>query len=729
MPPASAMGDAMPRFARRVLVLLVVGILVPAAALTFLRLRDIDPRGRASWSATPLVLDQKPRELTVFVPGCDVRSLVLHPGADVTGSVARGPLDVAPADHVSEPARRLGVEFARRSWGPRAQVWTTSAGGATVRVLGSSPIPVPLESPAPAWREALTLQLRVQDHTGQAAAGVAPLALDTARPVTLDLFDDDWLGHFACAFDGADRTRAWTVIGATFVLMVGMALLGAAWLARAISPTAVPRLPFRAATWLPVLLAGATTIVYALVVPPFEAPDELAHFDFARYVATTGTLPGAVPAADDEWRASSYEWVQQPLYYIGAAALLKVTGLDAPGPSLVMNPRSRLQPGGTEPTIFEHAAPPVPATAHEGLRLLRLMSLFMAVGTALVIARLVTLVTDDGLIAATVAGGLGLVPQWCAVMGAVSTDPPATFLAAIATLAIARVGLGRAHTGCLLLTGLSIGAAYAVKSTAVFLVPMALLACAIAATDTGSPAAAATRRSELWRFVRRVGRYGLLVVTGILLASAWIHVRAWIVFGDPLAFAFKKAVLEAGGFVPTRGPMPWHPEFWGQMRVMVFEPFWARFGSLGAGPFPGSSVWLVYGAASLLLLASATVGVCGTWLAGLRQVRAGNARGRQARRVVPVSLCVVGVCAGLAAWIGVNLAPRADIVVHWTPRHILPLTAPAAVLIAGGLSYLSAASSRTRRLAALVVGLTLPALALAWLGVLRATVLMFHFGY
>ena len=43
------------------------------------------------------------------------------------------------------------------------------------------------------------------------------------------------------------------------------------------------------------LMAGATTVVYGLVVPPFEPPDELAHLQYARFVATTGTLPSAVP--------------------------------------------------------------------------------------------------------------------------------------------------------------------------------------------------------------------------------------------------------------------------------------------------------------------------------------------------------------------------------------------------------------------------------------------------
>ena len=122
----------------------------------------------------------------------------------------------------------------------------------------------------------------------------------------------------------------------------------------------------------------------------------------------------------------------------------------------------------------------------------------MALGTTWLIARLLTTVTSDPLVIATVAGGLGLIPQWCAVMGAVSTDPPATLLAAAATLAIVRVAHGRMRANWLLLTGLLIGAAYAVKATAIFLVPMAVLACVLDAANrerlgTGQPRVRRTR--------------------------------------------------------------------------------------------------------------------------------------------------------------------------------------------------------------------------------------------
>ncbi len=84
---------------------------------------------------------------------------------------------------------------------------------------------------------------------------------------------------------------------------------------------------------------------------------------------------------------------------------------------------------------------------------------------------------------------------------------------------------------------------------------------------------------------------------------------------------------------------------------------------------------------------------------------------------------------GLAAWLAVNLVPRADMVVHWTPRHILPLTAPAALLVGAGLERLRQCPAFMQRAAAAATGLTVVALAIAWLAVLRATMLMLHFGY
>ncbi len=684
---------AMPEGALRIAGLLLVALALGAGLLTVRGMRDVDPRGPTTRAGGAPAFDTTPRDVTLFLPACRVRAVLVHVATPTTG--------------------QLGVElFAAGRDGNANRVAAT-----TVAFTAGRPTAIPLERLTLPWRSPLTLRLRTPDGL---------VTLDERRPFALDVASHSPFGDLACAFDGGASIPAAAMLAAACAVLLGSGLLAAAWLARAAG--ARHEGPTRGRQFIAVAMTGGSVLVYGLVVPPFEPPDELAHLQYARFVATTGSLPREVPPPDSEWRASSYEWVQQPLYYLGAAGLLATTGLAAPGPALTPNPRARLHPGGTEPTIFQHAGPPSPDTGHRALRLLRVVSLLMALATAWVMTRLVSAVTDDPLVVGTVAGGLGLIPQWCAVMGAVSTDPPATLLATLATLAIVHVARGRTRPTWLLGTGLLIGAAYAVKATAVFLAPMAVLACVVAASPRLPSSPGSVRLASLRGRLVLAGRWSLLVGLGVLLAAGWIHARAWNVFGDPQAYAFKVAVLEAGGFRPVPGPMPWQPEFWPQMRVMVFEPFWARFGSLGAGPFPGSRVWLLYGGASLLLLAWAMVGVGDTSRRAFAALRRRRAATDPAVGVSAVAICACGVAIGLAAWAAVNLVPRADMVVHWTPRHILPLTAPAAVLVAAGLERARHWPPTARRLGDLAMTLTLVALAAAWLAVWRATVLGFHFG-
>ncbi len=686
---------AMRSAVRPIVAIVVLAMLLGAALVALRALGVADPRGRASWLGTTPAFDATPRDVVLFLPACDVRAVVLQPSTPNPGQVEA-------EFFVAEPdgsARRAG------------------AVSATARP--GTPIALPLGDVRPPWRAPMVVRLR---HHG----GV--LTLDARRPFTLALSPATRLGSLPCAFDDGSPTRTGLLLGTVLVVMLVSGVVGAAWFGRAIGARDVPAGP-RGAAWMAMLAAGATVVTYLLVVPPFEPPDELAHFQYARFVATTGTLPSTVPPHDSEWRASSYEFVQQPLYYLGAAVVLKAAGLDAAAPAPTLNPRSRMRPGGTEPTIFQHGLPSAQPTGHRGLLLLRLVSAVMALATTWVIARLVTTVSTDPLVIVTVAGGLGLIPQWCAVMGAVSTDPPATLLSAAATLALVGIATGRGGNRSELWAGVLVGAAYAVKATAVFLVPMAVLACLLAAANRERLDTA--RTSDVGRALAAAWPSLLRLAGGVAVAAAWVPIRAWMVFGDPQAFAFKKAILEVGGFVPTAGPMPWTAEFWQQMRVMVFEPFWARFGSLGAGPFPGSRVWLVYAAASVVLVLVAVSGVIGWTRAGRRAGRAGpaDAEGRAAFAMRAVFVCTLGVGVGLVAWVAVNLLPRPDMVVHWTPRHILPLTAPAALLVAAGLERLRQSAAYMRRAAAAATGLTVVALAIAWLGVLRATMLMLHFGY
>lgn len=644
-------------------------VLLCAAAWTAWTLHAPDPRGRAAWGNVSLRLDPTPVDVEVYLPGCAVAGIIVR------------------ADDPTAASRHV-----------RASVWQTHAPGrrpltgdllATFDVDGHAEVALPY-SPR---RERVLLQVQAD----------RPLALDRERPFSLRLARPHPLGLLSCVVDQND----WALAAWLSVTVLG--LTGIGWMAGCVlsGPLtfSVParRSPVAAAAAIAVGLHAA--LICQFIVPPYEPPDELAHFQYTRFVATTGTLPSAVPARGSEWEASAYEWVQQPLYYMVGAALLWTAGEAPAAPAPVVHPQSRLL-GGPGVNLYRHPDVTSPGGTTRAFWLLRGLSLVMA-GAALFCAlRAVTMATGNFALAAVATAAVGLVPQWGAVMGSVSTDPPATCAAAIAMLLLGRAAQAPAGWHWSAAAGLATGLACATKVTSVFLGPAAVVVLL-----------------AVHRHDRHAGmRHGAAFATAATLGAAWVPLRAWLVFGDPLAREFKREVLALGGFHVTEGPPVLSAAFVGQMQTMVFEPFWARFGSLGAGPLPGTRLWWIYGAATAALLFAMSIGMLAAW----RRVRRtpADVRGWMAMA------SVAGVATGCALWAWINLVPRADVIVHWTPRHLLPLTVPLLVVTAVGIQRVNASLSARHRLllrAALAGGLI--ALGLASLAVWRSVVLGFHFGY
>lgn len=656
----------------RVLALACVAVLLAAGAGLGLSLRAPDPRGRTARAAAPIVLlPGAPQTWTLYLPSCDVTAVRVHAGAG-----AGGPVD------------------ATVTAGQRA---ITQNGFTSIAVPAGGHADIPVTD-APA-RQRVTLTLAARDGS---------LALQSDRPFELRASDASLAGLLPCAI-GAPRPIAWIVAGVMALHLIGFGVLAAYVAGGGLLARARPR---DGLSWHPALaavLAGTTVVAYAALVPPFEPPDEMAHLQYARFVATTGGLPTTLPP-EDEWRGSAYEWVQQPGYYLVAAAVLQALGDPSAAPTPQRHPESLIA-GGPDIAIYQHPDETSPPGALYNVWLLRVVSVLMAMLAVWWTALAIRLATGDARLALAAAACLGLVHQWAAVMGSVSTDPPATAAAAAATWLLCRYLHKPAHWPAALVVGLVTGLACAMKITAAFLLPMMAVALVIVAGREG------------WR---PAWRSTAAYVVGVTLAAGWIPLRAWLVFGDPLARAFKREVLALGGFVVLDRPPIFSLAFADELRRMVFEPFWARFGSLGAGPLPGTRLWWIYGAATLVLIVLATAGITRAAGTAMRAVRR-----RQSPTAIAACLmtCTAGVGVGLGLWAWINLVPQDDVIVHWTPRHILPLTTPLLVMAAAGLQTLAGCMPPTlrvlvRRLAAAGVLV----LAVAGLAVLRSVILGFHFG-
>lgn len=627
-------------------------------------------------------------EQTFFVPACAPAHLDLFLNAAAGGT--RVALTVT-ADRAP-----IGEK-------PDALTLTTEPGQRSFRMA--------FAQSADTWRRLFVLRGHVIDGP--------PLELRTAVPAfdwrgSLRL-DGAWLGRRAltfraaasndaplsgwrCAFDQTGASRSGFAMAALLLLLGSVAIV----ITRVVSPSS--RRSRGRLWWLPpITVALSAGFVWLAVVPAYEGPDEVAHLQYSRFVALERALPGGPPPEGSPWTNQFYEWVQPPLYYLLAATTLHLTDTARPEPIIRPNPASMLQ-GGIERSLYRHGEPDRNSRGRRGFDLLRLVSWLMMGLTVLVAARALSRHLDDSTLAAAAASSLPLVPQWSAVLTTVSNDSLATMLAtlAAATLLSARPS-GRASSRAVV-AGILCGLALATKLTAAFLLPMG-----VAAILVSHP----TRRLA----------DGALMGAGVLAGTGWVFVRNAWVFGDPLASDFKRMILDRSGFVALSHAQPSIADaaFWTNLHGQLFEAFWARFGSLGVGPTPGSRLWWFFGAVSggLLVLLAA-----GFWFA----VRRSSFQHRA--QVAPATVVAAwGTAAGFALWLGVNLAGLDDVVVHWTPRHLLPLSLPALWVAVAGLQALRRTSAehpcRSCRLAA---GGFLLLLTLSWLACLRHVMAQFHFG-
>ena len=377
---------------------------------------------------------------------------------------------------------------------------------------------------------------------------------------------------------------------------------------------------------LAIIAAGycALGIVYLLATPAFEASDELVHYPYVKYLADGRGLPP--PVSDRALNPAQQEATQPPLYYALAALATAWLDTGSAGAPYTINPHARIG----EPAATDNRNMVVPASGDEGLerrlvlavRLIRLLSLAMGLGTVLLtyqLARLVAPTRPDLALGAALVNAT--VPGFLFIAASVNNDNLVTLLASLTLyllLRIVRAGAvggedagAQPRVGPLVLLGLALGGAALAKLGGLLLAP-------VVAVGLGY---VAWRRHDWWGLVR----WGAIVGGVAFACAGWWYLRNWALFGDPTLIAQHVAIV--GG-----RPYPVSP-----LDVVFVEgeglrwSFWGVFGGFNVAADP-----LVYRLYDVLT---------GVALAGLvwRAIRAW--RGGRVLPTIPVTL--------LGLWVGV----------------------------------------------------------------------------
>lgn len=299
-------------------------------------------------------------------------------------------------------------------------------------------------------------------------------------------------------------------------------------------------------------------VLYAVYTPPWQAPDEPAHYNYIRFVAEEGALPVIGPGDYDQAYLGrivsegfpqglsvaplTYEDHQPPLYYLLATPVYLLTG-------------GRLLP-------------------------LRLLSVALGLIWLTVVHRLArALCPDRPFLALTAAGLAALIPQHIAMTAAVNNDILAELLLATTLLLALRPDPNPWVLGAV------VGLALVTKTTAYIALPVALVA--LGSNHKGYPYGA---------------RAGRMLLAALLVAGPWLA-RNVVVYGwmDPLGLARHNTVVtgqpRTAEWLALYGPLGLAERF---VRT-TFQSFWGQFGWMAVPLHP--PVYLALAALSGLVVA------------------------------------------------------------------------------------------------------------------------------
>jgi hypothetical protein len=431
--------------------------------------------------------------------------------------------------------------------------------------------------------------------------------------------------------------------------------------------------------------------LYAVLTPPWQAPDEIAHFEYAWLLGQLKHIvwtENASPALEQQIIQSLYDFHAWP--YVGLAApAVRPERLD----DVPFYGRSRtLTRFSLSYVIYAAAALPFSeAGIITQLYVMRLVSVLLGGCVVALTYQLARLVEPQ---APALAWGsalfVALLPQHAFITGAVSDQSLAELLATISIYGMARVWLRGAGWRWWALIVLSTVGALLSKATALFLVPL-LLFSAVRELWHWYTAPGTTTRQRRWATLgATLSGLGLLLALPLILG--WMSLIS-AQFSNILA-TLTETLSDTGRLSAYLDRLLTSNDL-GHALAVTFESFWAYFGWMVVR-LPSIWVTALYG---LVLLA------VGGWVRRYFSPR----RRDELRGYGPV-----GLAAGLALLVVLTWFVSTPLGLEYSQgRYLFGAIAPGAVLLVGGWLGLRPARDQDIMLAGLLTAwVTLSAVAL-----------------
>ena len=301
--------------------------------------------------------------------------------------------------------------------------------------------------------------------------------------------------------------------------------------------------------WVIVVAGLALAAGYAVGVTPWNAPDEPAHYNYVKYVATTGQLP---VLERGDWNSALLDRLK--------------TAKFPPSESIDSIRYESWQP----PLFYLLATPIFHATAKLPLeqRVVALRLLSVAISGVTVILIFVAarkLLTDDLPLQLATAGFAAFLPMRSAIAGSIDNDALAELVSTLILLQLIWIIGSGFGTRRAVFLGATLGAALLTKATIYEFVPLAVVVAAL------SPVAKGEGGNNRWRLL------GITVGVAVLISGWWFVRNAMVYGGVDIFGAIRHEQVVVGQ--PRQGPL--NGAAISYLGTTLFKSFWGQFGWMG----------------------------------------------------------------------------------------------------------------------------------------------------
>jgi len=233
----------------------------------------------------------------------------------------------------------------------------------------------------------------------------------------------------------------------------------------------------------------ALSVIYAILTPPWESPDEPAHYLYVAQLAARWRPPQKSTiqqtnsfSKDQAYISSNYEWFQPALGYLPAAVVYKILAIIAPDslPTQIPSLSSLFPAIPSRYNIFIH---PDSGIFHIwdddwGLLIIRMLLSLLGLPVIFAVYRVGNLLDKENVFLGIVAAGwVAFLPQFTFANANIRSDTLTNAIAALAFLAAALMQTSAAQRNKYALgMGVLLGLGVLSKHTFVYIIPVGLLA-------------------------------------------------------------------------------------------------------------------------------------------------------------------------------------------------------------------------------------------------------------